>query len=355
MVDVINGIVSCIVEKDRHCNMDSLPLRFGFQFQTDTQVELKVLNHQKSKKKTDRWEIDGQLVSPENGRLFSGTFILGKRPYDKTPVLVTAWRHDANEEFYLSNLITKLREKGLITSEWLIDHFELYDSGELRTADQLVKIFVKQAQENSKTEYQTALEEAIEGARHLALENEELLNTNNMLADELTEMDIDLKHSIAKNLEKEDIINQKNADLSVKKSEIDARDRTIAKKDNELAIKDKALLEKDLHIQQLQRRAHIEEANWAIVSRAPTTAIINEVSVTDEINRRGEAVKVINLHMSDNTTRRNNWQTGFEDRLKLARELRDEKVAVYTDVWNTKSKPHLYKYNQWFKNIYICD
>mgnify|MGYP001075601069 CR=1 FL=1 len=305
-----NGTVTCSVPKDRHCNLDSLPFRFGFNFDSDSRLDLKVFDIQKGKKEY-RWEIDGQLVSPETGRIFDGTFILGKRPSDDIPVLVTAWRHDADEELYLSHLISSLREKKLITPEWLKDHFELYDTGELRTADQLVKIFIKEAEAESRAEYREALSEAVEDAKKLTIENAELLESNSKLLSELTEAKMDLK------------------------------------------VKDQALKDKDEQIQRLMRAAHIQVKSGNIVSKSPTPEFINDVFVTTEVNRSGMAVKVINLRMSDGTTRKNNWKNGFDERLELSERLRDDKVAVYTDVWNTPSSN--FSYQKWFKNIYPCD
>lgn len=326
-----NGIITCIVQKDRHCNLDSLPFRFGFNFDNDSRLDIKVFDIQKGKKEY-RWEIDGQLVSPESGRVFDGTFILGKRPSDDIPALVTAWRHDADEELYVSHLISSLREKELITSEWLKDHFELYDKGELRTAEQLVKIFIEEAEAESGAEYREALSEAVEEAKQLTIENAELLDSNSQLLAELTDAKIDLNRSVAKNLEKDETINQQV---------------------NELQVKDKALKDKDAQIQRLMKGAHIPVKAGSIVSRAPNPEFINKVFVTTDVNRSGVTVKVINLVMSDGTTRQNNWKNGFDERLELAERLRDDKVAVYTDVWNT---PHSnFSYQKWFKNIYPCD
>jgi hypothetical protein len=312
--------------------MDSLPFRFGFNFDTNTLVDIKVFECLKSKKKADRWEVDGQLVSPLSGRVFDGTFIIGKRPLDDTPVLLTAWRHDADEEFYLSNLIRRLREKELITAEWLKDHFEHYDSGELRTADQLVKVFIKEAEANSRSEYREALEEAVGEAKQLTIENADLLDANGKLLKELTDTKSDLNRSIVKNLEKDETINQQNAELNAK---------------------DKALQEKDLQIQRLMRGAYMQKTAGTIVSRAPTPEFIDKVIITTDINRYGKAVKVINLYMSDGTIRKNNWANGFEERLELAERLKDDRTPVYTDVWNTPSSN--FKYDRWFKNIYLCD
>jgi hypothetical protein len=63
--------------------------------------------------------------------------------------------------------------------------------------------------------------------------------------------------------------------------------------------------------------------------------------------------KAIILHMSDGTQRANNWDRGYEARLKLAKTLSEEKRLVRTDVWNMPGTS--YRWQNWFKNIYVVD
>jgi hypothetical protein len=57
--------------------------------------------------------------------------------------------------------------------------------------------------------------------------------------------------------------------------------------------------------------------------------------------------------MSDGTERVNNWERDYDARLQLAKTLQEEGRLVRTDVWNMPGTN--YKWQNWFKNIYVVD
>jgi hypothetical protein len=74
-------------------------------------------------------------------------------------------------------------------------------------------------------------------------------------------------------------------------------------------------------------------------------AVLVDVSCSND----GRGRRVINLHMSDGTVRKNNWQNQFDERLELAQQLKGR--VIFTDVWNKANTS--FKYQDWFKNIYL--
>jgi hypothetical protein len=136
------------VAEKGHCNQDSFPLRFGFRLPTNTNLEVKVLGAFKpSSKFKNRTVFDADFQNPETGEWITGTLVTVTNPDQRYPRLVTAWRHDEDAEFYLSEVLKKLRESGTIDSDWLLSKHEDYRSGRLRTHTDLIKVLTKEKTE----------------------------------------------------------------------------------------------------------------------------------------------------------------------------------------------------------------
>jgi hypothetical protein len=116
------------------------------------------------------------------------------------------------------------------------------------------------------------------------------------------------------------------------------------KEEKEKALADSRL--KDAEIARLQRQTTLSPSRG---ERVTTSNIATIEEVTVEL-RGSKNQRAIVLHMSDKTQRANNWDRDFETRLEFAQALKGQKVQ--TDVWNLPGTD-TYKWEKWFKNIYV--
>ena len=130
MIDSLNADLYA----NEHANMDSLPFRYGFQYPRDRTIELYKASDWE-KQTNDRYKVTASFQDVR-GNEQRGTFILMKT---QSPILkvVTIWRNDQKNEFYLSELMTRLRKDKKITALDLIDLHPRYMSGELVTMSAL--------------------------------------------------------------------------------------------------------------------------------------------------------------------------------------------------------------------------
>ena len=130
MIDSLNADLYA----NEHANMDSLPFRYGFQYPRDKTIELYKASDWEQQT-NDRYKVTASFQDVR-GNEQRGTFILMKT---QSPILkvVTIWRNDQKNEFYLSELMTRLRKDKKITALDLIDLHPRYMSGELVTMSAL--------------------------------------------------------------------------------------------------------------------------------------------------------------------------------------------------------------------------
>lgn len=130
MIDSLNADLYA----NEHANMDSLPFRYGFQYPRDRTIELYKASDWEQQT-NDRYKVTASFQDVR-GNEQRGTFILMKT---QSPILkvVTIWRNDQKNEFYLSELMTRLRKDKKITALDLIDLHPRYMSGELVTMSAL--------------------------------------------------------------------------------------------------------------------------------------------------------------------------------------------------------------------------
>lgn len=122
-----------------HANCDSLPLRFGLHYQTDTVLTLRRARFLcVDSQYPDRCHVEADFEG-SHGTPSSGHFVLGVRDGAAEPVVVTVWRHDIKTEFYLSEVMIRLRENGFLKPADLLELHPLYASGNLRTHADLVQ------------------------------------------------------------------------------------------------------------------------------------------------------------------------------------------------------------------------
>lgn len=147
-----------------HANCDSLPLRFGLHFQTDTLLTLRRARFLRDDGEyPDRCHVDADFQSP-HGTLTSGHFVLGVRNASAEPFVVTVWRHDIKTEFYLSEVMILLRERGLLKPAELLELHPLYTGGKLRSHADLVEQLSLKMTNARVTELKSAAAEANERA-----------------------------------------------------------------------------------------------------------------------------------------------------------------------------------------------
>jgi len=137
-VQPMSHTLNVFVEKNGHCNLDSLPLRFGFYFDRNQLIQLEIIDQQEDAQRPDRFLVEAWIVNPDIDEKVSGVFVLTRHKEQGGHVLITAWRHDANTEHGLSDLMIGLRKSGKIDSEWLKANHRLYVAGELRTPESLI-------------------------------------------------------------------------------------------------------------------------------------------------------------------------------------------------------------------------
>lgn len=154
-------VIKAFVNSSHHCNQDSLPLRFGFFFDKNQLIEIEQIGEKQSAKHPERFKIEGWIVNPDTDEKISGVFVFTNKKEEGGHVLVTAWRHDEKEEFYLSEVVKSLRKEGTIDQQWLMAQHRLYISGELRTFGDLLRLLATKFSSDKVSE----LEEIIKRLR----------------------------------------------------------------------------------------------------------------------------------------------------------------------------------------------
>ena len=110
------------VDRRGHANLDSLPLRYGFSFETNSTIKLTNCTNwseSNTKKRNGsaeiRYLVDAEFVKP-NGEKDYGRFVLADHSFEN-PNLVSVWKHDGNTERQLSDHLTKARKEGNLTTK----------------------------------------------------------------------------------------------------------------------------------------------------------------------------------------------------------------------------------------------
>lgn len=156
-------------ERD-HCNMDSLPLRFNEHFSENTLVTISNLTSHlvqyNERTRQDRHKVicDIEIAGKKHSSI---TAIISDSLTNGHPVLITVWKNDSSIELGLSDLLKRLRIRGLVTPRVLMDLHPSYDCGKLKTRDDLI-VALRLHDEISKQKSEEALKESNE---QLTIEN----------------------------------------------------------------------------------------------------------------------------------------------------------------------------------------
>lgn len=295
-----------VVLSSEHANCDSLPLRYGMHFQSDAVVTLKRVElSRKPQFKQDRVALDAYFDDSTATDQF-GHFIIGERSGFDKPVLITVWRHDANTEEHLSDVMSSLRKKGTLSPAALIELHPEYLNGSLRTNDDLVLLLATRMSMEQVKQMREVVAATVKSTNETIAKREAELARATQVTEELKVV----------------IIGKDQA--------LDQASEEIRKRDEEIA--------------RLQRKSLMVPDGNVVVTDSNVATIDD---VTEGVQGRNNQRAII-LHMNDGTNRANNWDRDYDSRLKLALALKGRKVR--TDVWN---KPGTnYKWENWFKNIY---
>jgi hypothetical protein len=175
-------------------------------------------------------------------------------------------------------------------------------------------------------------DEETQGLKELAEKTGELLNKaleQNKELDEIAKQAIQERNELGERAERERAEKNQAISDSLEKDEvINTQKEEIAR------LQQQALMKPT-------RGESVTESNVAKIDRV------------EEGFRGRSAQKAIILHMSDGTERVNNWERDYDARLQLAKTLQEEGRLVRTDVWNMPGTN--YKWQNWFKNIYVVD
>jgi len=140
-----------IIKMNEHANLDSFPLRYGFTFDKDTELEIhcdpSTLRPDKNPKYKDRYNIVAKFVNPSNNMPETGIFYLinnQDNKYFDNDKVITIIRHlDEREiEHHLSEVIRSLRLSNDLSCQDLIKMHPLYMTRQLSTHGQLVKLLI---------------------------------------------------------------------------------------------------------------------------------------------------------------------------------------------------------------------
>jgi hypothetical protein len=173
------------VAAGEHANMDSLPFRFGIHFKSDFYLSLSELRNIAPGRRDGFVELDATFEMLDHTfqtidkfgnptdhftETYTGHFVLLKQSRgDSTFKVVTVWRNDSEDEFYLSELMKRLRKAGDLTPEILLEFHPRYLSGELNSMEALFSALVEKG---SVSEISSANIAAIKSELHEEYESE---------------------------------------------------------------------------------------------------------------------------------------------------------------------------------------
>lgn len=166
--------IKIFVQADAHCNLDSLPLRFGFFYPSDQIIEIEPIAAELSANRPDRFMVEAWIVNPGTNEKVSGKFVLTRELKSGAHILVTAWCFDDDSEYYLSEVIRLLRKQQAITPEWLLENHRLYMAGELRTHADLIRLLATKLSAENIGEIRSKISDLMEELENLRAENDRL-------------------------------------------------------------------------------------------------------------------------------------------------------------------------------------
>jgi len=190
-----------IIKMNEHANLDSFPLRYGFTFEKDTELEIhcdpSTLKPDKNPKYKDRYNIVAKFVNPSNNMPETGIFYLinnQDNKYFDNDKVITIIRHldEKETEHHLSEVIRSLRLSNDLSCQDLIKMHPLYMTRQLSTHGELVKLLVQTKSAEEVLRIQSISNKAFEKSEKLNHEIDGLTNEIQALIDEKTEIQNEL-------------------------------------------------------------------------------------------------------------------------------------------------------------------
>ena len=122
---------------DRHANLDSFPLRYGFAFDQNSYLNLTYMDQVREGKKKGSYSVIAEFINPQTKKTEKGLFhIMNKFKEGVADEVMTVIRdlskNKIEAEYHLSSVLRSFREAGAITVKELIELHPLYMKGEIR-------------------------------------------------------------------------------------------------------------------------------------------------------------------------------------------------------------------------------
>ena len=192
-----------VIKQNEHANLDSFPLRYGFVFEKDTQLEIhcdpSTLRPDKNPKYKNRYNVITKFTNPTNNRTERGVFYLinnqNNKFYDNDKVItVIRYLDEAENEHHLSEVLKSLRISNEITPQDLIKFHPLYMTRQLSTHADLIRILAEKKSTKEILKIQSIADQAIQRYEgQITKLNDELItlrNINTEIQNELNEYKI---------------------------------------------------------------------------------------------------------------------------------------------------------------------
>lgn len=192
-----------VIKQNEHANLDSFPLRYGFVFEKDTQLEIhcdpSTLSPDKNPKYKNRYNVIAKFTNPTNNRTERGVFYLinnqNNKFYDNDKVItVIRYLDEAENEHHLSEVLKSLRISNEITPQDLIKFHPLYMTRQLSTHADLIRILAEKKSTKEILKIQSIADQAIQRYEgQITKLNDELItlrNINTEIQNELNEYKI---------------------------------------------------------------------------------------------------------------------------------------------------------------------
>ena len=192
-----------VIKQNEHANLDSFPLRYGFQFEKNTDLEIhcdpSTLSPDKNPKYKDRYNVIAKFTNPINNRTERGVFFLinnqNNKFYDNDKVItIIRYLDEAENEHHLSEVLKSLRISNDITSQDLIKFHPLYMTRQLSTHADLIRMLAEKKSTKEILKIQSIADQAIQRYENQIVKlNDELItlkNINTEIQNELNEYKI---------------------------------------------------------------------------------------------------------------------------------------------------------------------
>ena len=160
-----------VIKQNEHANLDSFPLRYGFQFEKNTDLEIhcdpSTLCPDKNPKYKNRYNVIAKFTNPTNNRTERGVFYLinnqNNKFYDNDKVItVIRYLDEAENEHHLSEVLKSLRISNEITPQDLIKFHPLYMTRQLSTHADLIEILAEKKSTKEVSRIQFISDQAVE-------------------------------------------------------------------------------------------------------------------------------------------------------------------------------------------------